>query len=192
MKRSYSQEIAATIRNFMDSEDYKYTFDPDRGIFKAGFALSNDSILGNVEVVIRVNDTDFSSSGLCPINAPSSRRNDTANLLTRLNWVLRNGNFEMDYSDGEIRYKVYHNCAELLPSNEVLDDAIGIPAAMFSQYGQCIVDVVTGVKTPEQAFEDRKTARKSAASESTDLSPQEISDILQGLLDDPDMLDGLA
>jgi hypothetical protein len=42
---------------------------------------------------------------ICPVKAPEDRRVAVAELLTRANYGLYIGNFELDFSDGEIRYK---------------------------------------------------------------------------------------
>ncbi|MGA7731798.1 MAG: YbjN domain-containing protein [Chloroflexia bacterium] len=41
----------------------------------------------------------------CPVKAPEDKRPILADFLTRANYGLYIGNFEMDYNDGEIRYK---------------------------------------------------------------------------------------
>lgn len=41
----------------------------------------------------------------CPIKAPEDKRPILADFLTRANYGLYVGNFELDYNDGEIRYK---------------------------------------------------------------------------------------
>jgi len=181
---NYSKAIADAIVHYMDSEGLKYTFDPERGVIKAGFSISKDCIIGSVDVLIRIHEDDFISSGICPINATANRRADAAELLTRLNWVLRNGNFEMDYSDGEIRYKVYVDCEGLIPSSDVIEAAVHIPPSMFSQYGQSIADVLTGQKDPETAFNDRNAGKKrsgggSGGSGGLDLGA--LRDLLDGL-----------
>jgi len=194
---NYSESIAKSITHYMDKNGLKYTFDPDRGIIKAGFNVSKDCIIGAIEVFIRVGESDFISSGICPIKAVSAHRDDTADLLTRLNWVLRNGNFEMDYSDGEIRYKVYVNCEDQELSDGIIEDAIHIPPSMFSQYGQSIADVILGVKDPETAFNDRKGPSKKTststgsdssstgtASSSTDRDMSTIIKQILGMIDD--------
>ena len=40
-----------------------------------------------------------------PVKAPTEKRLVVAEYLTRANWVAVVGNFEMDFRDGEIRYK---------------------------------------------------------------------------------------
>ena len=42
---------------------------------------------------------------ICPITAPEDKRQTTAEFLTRANYGMAIGNFELDLDDGEIRYK---------------------------------------------------------------------------------------
>lgn len=42
---------------------------------------------------------------ICPLTVPADRRVEMANFLTRANYALAMGNFELDFTDGEIRYK---------------------------------------------------------------------------------------
>ena len=41
----------------------------------------------------------------CPLSAPNDRRAETMALITRTNFGLSIGNFELDLDDGEIRYR---------------------------------------------------------------------------------------
>ena len=41
----------------------------------------------------------------CPANVPEDRRYAAAEFITRANYGMYIGNFEMDFDDGEIRYK---------------------------------------------------------------------------------------
>jgi hypothetical protein len=41
----------------------------------------------------------------CPMKAPEDKRPILADFLTRANYGLYIGNFEMDYNDGEVRFK---------------------------------------------------------------------------------------
>jgi hypothetical protein len=42
---------------------------------------------------------------ICPVRAPEARRPELAEFLTRANYGLAAGNFELDLEDGEVRYK---------------------------------------------------------------------------------------
>jgi hypothetical protein len=42
---------------------------------------------------------------VCPLRVPEERRDEVSRFLTRANYGLAAGNFELDFDDGEIRYK---------------------------------------------------------------------------------------
>jgi hypothetical protein len=42
---------------------------------------------------------------ICPARVPPDRRGEVAQFLTRANYGLAAGNFELDFDDGEVRYK---------------------------------------------------------------------------------------
>jgi hypothetical protein len=42
---------------------------------------------------------------ICPLRVPSDRRREIADYITRANYGLAAGNFELDFEDGELRYK---------------------------------------------------------------------------------------
>lgn len=50
-------------------------------------------------------DGVFSFYSICSINTPQKSLQRMSEFLTRINYNRTIGNFEMDYSDGEIRYK---------------------------------------------------------------------------------------
>lgn len=50
-------------------------------------------------------DRRFIFYSVCPVTAPEGERRVFAEFLTRANYGLVLGNFEMDWDDGEIRYK---------------------------------------------------------------------------------------
>ncbi|RME60536.1 hypothetical protein D6779_02000 [Candidatus Parcubacteria bacterium] len=57
--------------------------------------------------------------------APEERRQAVAEFLTRANYGLRIGNFEMDFNDGEIRYKTSLDITNLNP-DQVTDEMIAV------------------------------------------------------------------
>ena len=42
---------------------------------------------------------------VCPINVPDDKRSPIAEFITRANYGIKIGNFELDFNDGEVRYK---------------------------------------------------------------------------------------
>lgn len=59
-------------------------------------------------LIARVDEKDqFANvTSLCPIKPPESRRRDVAEYLTRANYHLKQGNFEMDFEDGVTSFRI--------------------------------------------------------------------------------------
>ncbi len=57
-------------------------------------------------------------------NAPLERRERVAELFTRINYGLVLGNFEMDWDDGELRYKTSIDLEQITPTATVVRNLI--------------------------------------------------------------------
>ncbi len=156
MADGYSYEIAERISEFLTSDDWHFRFDEEKGVFQFGLTLHRTKIK-KVEYLIRVRQDDYILYAVSPLSADE---NDPAmmarmaELLCRINYGLRNGNFEMDYRDGEIRYKSYVDCEEILPSSKIIRNSIYIPATSFEGYGDAIVSVMFTDVSAEDAYEE--------------------------------------
>jgi hypothetical protein len=80
---------------------------------------------------VREEKPDISFRSLFPSRAPVQRRAAVAELLTRLNYGLIHGSFQMDMEDGEIR--TAGRIAKLLSSRRL----IGLPAAITFRFVAC-------------------------------------------------------
>jgi hypothetical protein len=148
---SYNESIATLVKRFLDDDDWHYTFKEEDGVFN--FNLNVKGKLKKVSYRIRIRKDDYVVYTYCPMNADDCKA-EMAEFITRANYGLLNGNFEMDFRDGEIRYKTFVNCDETDPGTQTIKDSIYIPAAMFNRYGEGIVSVLFGIKDPEQAVKD--------------------------------------
>jgi hypothetical protein len=96
-----------------------------------------------------------------PTNAPEERRAALAELLTRANFGLYLGNFEMDWDDGEIRFKtsVAVESAELTPA--LVKQVVEPNLRITNKYFPAIRAVAEGESSPIEAI---ATAEAAAAS----------------------------
>ncbi|MBQ7221624.1 MAG: hypothetical protein IJS28_11660 [Synergistaceae bacterium] len=141
--RNYSQDIAGVVRDFLIDDDWKFTFDDERGVFSFGLALH--SKMKHVDYSVIVRDTSYSVYAISPLNADIDDADMMSNItefICRANYGLRNGNFEVDMRDGEIRYKTYVNCDGLLPSRDIVEASIVIPGLTFKRYAPGLLDVI--------------------------------------------------
>ncbi len=75
-----------------------------------------------VYVVTRQKESRCTVYSQAPWETPESRRGEMAELLTRINFGLPLGNFEMDFADGEIRFKTSIDVSGVRLSAELFED----------------------------------------------------------------------
>lgn len=147
---AYSLEIKEAIEQYLKNDEWNYTFDEEREVIRCGINLRNR--LKECRIVVDIDETKYLSIALISLNCDEDNRVELSKLLTMINYGLLIGNFEMDFEDGEVRYKVATNCRDCIPSQAIIEDSMMIPAVMFDEYGDVILDVMFGYKTAEEAY----------------------------------------
>ncbi len=112
--------------------------------------------LKNVRYIIRVRDENYNVYAISPINADESDSDmmqKMAEFICRANYGLKNGNFELDMRDGEIRYKCFVDCEEDIPSETTIRNSIFCPASMFRVYSPGILAIIFGDSTAKAAID---------------------------------------
>ena len=153
MNTGYSEEIVELIRNFLIEDDWKFEFDDEKGIFRFGVGI--DSKLKHLRYFIPVKSDSFVVYAISPIEADSDDEavmKEMADFICRANYGLRNGNFELDMTDGEVRYKIYVDCDGITPSEEIIKGSIIIPSLMFDRYAAGMLDVMFKGSKAEEAI----------------------------------------
>lgn len=111
---------------------------------------------GNYQCIIDVNDEDkivIIYAILGSLVEPK-KRNRIAQLLTRVNFGIRIGNFEMDYDDGQIRYKTsidYDGVNDF--DDSFLENLILINLTTTDKFYQAIEESLHTRKTIEKILE---------------------------------------
>ena len=80
---------------------------------------------------------------LCPVNVPPKKRLEMAEFLTKVNYGFVVGNFEMDYEDGEVRYKTYGIDGDNNPlDSEIIAKLIYVNVMTMDKYLPGIMSVL--------------------------------------------------
>ncbi len=151
---SYSEDIAEEIRGFLLDDDWNFDFDDEKGVFKFGVNINGK--MKHVNYFVPVRDDSYTVYAASPISADSDdplSMAEVAKFMCWANYGLRNGNFELDMRDGEIRYKVFVDCDGILPSRDVVRSSIIVPAMMFERYSPGILDVIFKGTSAEEAVQ---------------------------------------
>ena len=169
--RRYSFEIAEAIKTHIKENDlHMVSFDEALGSFSFNIQLSSQL---STNIIIRVGEDSFTTMAVCPVRPDTSDAELMARMaefVCRANFGLKNGCFEFDFTDGELRNKCYISCDNHTPSQEMIRESITIPAAILRRYAPGIlgilysgVDSATAVKACEEdSVELRAAAMKRA------------------------------
>lgn len=103
---------------------------------------------------VKVDDGRLVIRSLFPESVPAAQRPAVAEYLTRANWGLLIGNFEMDWSDGETRFKTSLDLnGEALPEM-ILEALFDANTQGYRQYVRGLAAVAAGTVSPEEAIAD--------------------------------------
>jgi len=153
MAEKYSFQIAESIQQFLEDDNWHFQFMEDEGMFR--FNLQMNGRLRKIEYVLQVRENDYIVYAICPLNVDKDDPDvmqGVNEFLARVNYGTVNGNFEIDYSDGEVRYKTYVNCEDIILSTKVIRDSIYIPATSFKQYGDGLVQMMFTDESAERVY----------------------------------------
>lgn len=153
-ERMYSQKIAHAIKSYLTDDEWHFSFDEKRGLFKFGLSLKGR--IKKINYVVDVKDDEYVVYAISPLGADEDDKEVMASMaefVCRANYGLVNGNFELDMRDGEVRFKCFVDCEGITPTSEMVRNSIHCPAAMFKRYGTGIVDIIFGKSSAQEAVE---------------------------------------
>jgi len=142
----YNKALAQRMDEYLKSQNWNYDFNEEDGLFRFGMSLENK--MNNCRMVVMIGEDLFTSYAISPVSADTDTMAQVANYLTRANYGLKIGNFELDYRDGEIRYKATLFCADTIPSLEIVERVTDMPFRMMEHYGGGLLNVLFGNADP--------------------------------------------
>lgn len=98
-----SRNLVEEMIKFFTADDWTFTKVQGEPMLQMGFQGENGAWTCYARA--REQQQQFVFYSICPVNAPENKRPAIAEFITRANYGMMIGNFELDFSDGEIRYK---------------------------------------------------------------------------------------
>lgn len=151
----YSQEIAARVKEYLQSQEWNYDFNEEKGFFE--FGMNIKSKLQKCKVMVIIRENGITCRALSPMYVDPESRAAAVEYITRANYGLISGNFEFDYNDGEIAYKTYLRCEGTLPDIAVFEHTIDTTFFMLQRYGDGLTKVLFAGMSPEEAVKEAET-----------------------------------
>ena len=150
-ERDTIAEIRAAVENFFERDEIKYEPFNERNVARAVYSV--DAKFGHATIFFHAYKDKLVIHMIIPLTADDERAK-VAEFLHRANYGLNVGNFDFDFNDGEISYRVAIYCGEdefIPPTYEQIDYAVVIGLMMIERYGNALVKVMFGLVEPEEA-----------------------------------------
>lgn len=141
--------IAQAIEALFNREGWKIQRQDER-TYSFGFRGQNNRYDFRARIGERNNT--LSIYAVLPMQAPNNKLHETAEFLHRANYGLIIGNFELDFRDGEIRYKVSIDMEDNVPNPDHINSMIDCALAMSDRYIPGLGQVVFANVSAEDAI----------------------------------------
>jgi hypothetical protein len=147
--------LLGVVKAYLDREQWDYLPLPDKPGVAFRFAGSHHEW----DCVTIADDATgmvvFYS--ISPQPAPSHRRSAVAEYITRANWAMPAGNFEMDYDDGDVRFKTSIDVDEAELTANLFDHVGEANIVAMNQYVGGLLAVIKGME-PKLALAQAEAA----------------------------------
>jgi hypothetical protein len=135
---------------FLKEAEWNYSVDQKGGVIR--FGINGDN--GSWRCVIAPDEERalFRFYSIREDNTPEGRRPAMAEALSRANYGLNIGNFEIDLNDGEVRYKTSLSLRHTTLTTPLCSQQVSINIETFDRYLPAIDAVVNG-EDPQVAID---------------------------------------
>ena len=161
MSESYSKSIANAVKDVLAAEELNFSFDEDNGLFRLNFTI--DGPIHSLDFFIEIRDSNYVVYAVPPIVADaknSSVMAAIAEFVCRANYRLVYGNFDLDFRDGEISYRVFVDCNGITPNKDMIMASVYVPTDVFERYAPGIAAVLFGSANPEEQINKCEAAKE--------------------------------
>lgn len=144
---SPNRVIFDVVAGWFREDDWKFESDEERLLVRTGINGEN----GKFRMYAHVHNENLVVHSISPTEVPESKRDLICEYLTRANYGMVIGNFEMDWSDGEVRYKTSFKLKDGLVAPWMVNHLVYVNCAMMDKYYPGMMSVLYGDVSPEEA-----------------------------------------
>lgn len=134
--------LLETALRFFEDDDWEVTVQPDNPILWLGFQGTNDEWKCCMQV--REEEQQLLFYSICPRRVEPGERAPMAEFITRANYGMVIGNFEMDFNDGEVRFKTSLDVEDAHLTRPLLHHIVYANLLMTDKYLPGITAVIEG------------------------------------------------
>ena len=155
-------EMIDIVICFLNTDEWLYHQTEDEPVFQMSFQGHH----GKLTCYAHVDEAHFLFSfySISPIYVPEEKRTAIAEFITRANYSTKIGNFEMDFSDGEVRFKTSIDVENDRLSQALISNLVYANVWMMDYYLPGMLSVIYGGISPLEALENLSDAEESEQS----------------------------
>lgn len=148
------KENAEFVKKFFDEDDWHYEMrDAETAVVFTGGIGGFKGLYNSFRYLLIVGDDEVQNYTQYPASA-KEKLPEVAEFITRANYGLKYGAFEMDWNDGEVRFHLTTPMAAILADRNNIPMITALPSQMLDRYSKGFTEVLMGLKTPEEAIKD--------------------------------------
>lgn len=143
-------QIFETVANFFKEDEWEFFQLEEQTVLQMSFTGENSNWTCYAQA--RDEDEQFLFYSVCPVKVPQDMQLAVAEFVARANYGLLIGNFELDFTDGEIRYKTSIDVQDDRLSSALIKQLVYTNVLMMDRYLPGIMAVIYAGASPEQAI----------------------------------------
>lgn len=152
--------LDATI-DFFQKDDWKFTRIAEKTILTMSVSAENGNFSCLAEA--REEQKQLVFYAIYPTKVPNHKRVEAAEFITRANYGLVIGNFELDMRDGEVRYKTSIDIEDEPLTSSLVKMLVYINVSTADRYLPGLMSVIYGNLSPEQAIAQVEESDRAVA-----------------------------
>ncbi|MCL2744897.1 MAG: YbjN domain-containing protein [Planctomycetaceae bacterium] len=145
-----SDIITSVVEEFFAEEDWKFQ-EVKKGIYRSGV----EGKQGSYRIYFFADDDThiLQIFTIIETNFAVQHRSLVSEFLTRANYGLKIGNFEMDFDDGSVQYRVSNDFEDGILNTKIVRRMLYVGIRMMDRYYPGMMEVVWGGKSAKEAIE---------------------------------------
>jgi hypothetical protein len=144
--------IFEKVLQFFEEDEWQFTQEEDKPVLSMETEGENGKWSCLAQVIEERERFLFFS--FLPKFVPSLMRLEAAEYLTRANYGMEIGNFEMDFEDGEVRFRTSVDVEGGELTTTMIKNLVYTSVAVFDQYLPGLIKVVKDGMEPAKAIEE--------------------------------------
>jgi hypothetical protein len=154
-------KIFNSVADFLTDDGWKYTIlEDDSDLLALNLSFKGHHGSWQCFAIVDEDKHWLRFYSILPIHVPDDKRLAMAEFITRANYGLMLGNFEMDLNDGEVRFKTSVDAEGGSMGPRMIDNLMRSNLITMDRYFLGLMGVLYSERTPAEIFEEIHEAER--------------------------------